>query len=336
LIDVSEERALLGFLSGQFDARHFNSIAHDEYTVTKRSTDRAKLKREYEFYKLVPPEMQMFLVQPFDFKDDGASASYRMERLSMPDMALQWVHGAFQPQEFDRFLAHIFHFLSVRPAREVTKDKAQAVQTDLYITKVTARIEQLKKLPEYAQLAPLLDRACGGIDALVARYLALYGKLQRKFPRANLVVGHGDPCFSNILYSKSNQYLKLIDPRGAESEADLYTDAYYDIAKLSHSIQGNYDFINLDKFDIAVDEKLRPRLTIDGAATPWAAAMFNERLVKAGFDPELARLCEASLFISMMPLHIDRPRKVLGFAINACNILDALDGKDASSMGFGP
>ena len=56
------------------------------------------------------------------------------------------------------------------------------------------------------------------------------------------VVGHGDLCFSNMFYSKSNQYLKLIDPRGASSEHDLYTDPDYDVAKLSHSIQGRLRF----------------------------------------------------------------------------------------------
>ncbi len=53
--------------------------------------------------------------------------------------------------------------------------------------------------------------------------------------------------------------------------------------------------------------------------------MFLDRVERSGFDRELVRLCEASLFISMLPLHIDRSRKVLGFGINAANILDALE-----------
>ncbi len=61
--------------------------------------------------------MQMFLVQPFDFEDDGETASYRMERVSMPDMSLQWLHGSFQANEFDRFLQHFFYFIRVRPER---------------------------------------------------------------------------------------------------------------------------------------------------------------------------------------------------------------------------
>jgi hypothetical protein len=327
LIDVSDERTLLDFLSGQFDARHFNAIEHDDYTVTKRSADRGKMKREFEFYRLMPPAIQMFLVQPFDFRDDGETASYRMERIAIPDMALQWVHGAFQADEFDRFLKHIFHFVSVRPAKRVAKTESEAARLALYLDKVEARIGQLKRLPGYAALEPLLERGVGGADALMARYMAAYEKRLRGFPSGQLVAGHGDLCFSNILYSKSNQYLKLIDPRGATGEADVYTDPNYDVAKLSHSVLGGYDLINNDKFDVLVDEGLGLRMAFETRPPAFARPLFANHLERAGFDLDLIRLCEASLFISMLPLHMDRPRKVLAFALRAGTILDELEGK---------
>lgn len=331
LIDLSDERTLQDFLSGQFDARHFNAVERDEYTVVKRSKDREKLKREFEFYGLVPPALRMFLVQPFDFADDGETASYRMERVCVPDMALQWVHNAFQPHEFERFLNHIFHFIAIRPKRRVGKEEAGAVFDALYVDKVEERIATLKQLPAFRKLAPLLDSACGGIDALVARYFTMLARSRGRFPLDHLVIGHGDPCFSNILYSKTNQFLKLIDPRGANRESDLYTDPYYDVAKLSHSVQGQYDFINQDMFDVGVDASLGLRLSIKDAPREWASTLFRAQLDKVGFDPALTRLCEASLFISMLPLHIDRPRKVLAFALRASSILDALsDSKETA------
>jgi len=326
LTDISDERALLDFLSGQLDARYFNALERDDYIVTKRSADRAKLKREFDFYHLSPPAMQMFLVQPFDFKDDGQTASYRMERLSVPDMSLQWVHGAFQEAEFERFLDHIFFFIGARPERLTPAAEVRRVQDDLYIAKVEQRLAALKQAPEYAKLAPLLERVCNGVDALHARYLDLYQKMRRRLPDQRLTFGHGDPCFSNILYSKTNQYLKLIDPRGATTEADLYTDPYYDVAKLSHSVLGGYDFINQGKFDIHVDDGLRPSLALENPPADWARALFHKKLDAAGFDADVVRLCEASLFISMLPLHMDRPRKVLAFAIRGAGILDELSG----------
>jgi hypothetical protein len=106
------------------------------------------------------------------------------------------------------------------------------------MSKRCARIEQLKLASEYAKLAPLFERSFGGIDALVDRYMTPYRASSHRRGQMALVLGHGDPCFSNILYSKSNQYLKLIDARGGASVETLFTDPYYDVAKLSHSVLG--------------------------------------------------------------------------------------------------
>ena len=44
-----------------------------------------------------------------------------------------------------------------------------------------------------------------------------------------------------------------------------------------------------------------------------------------GFDYQTVRLYEASLFLSMLPLHIDYPLKVFGFILNAINILEEIE-----------
>ena len=170
----------------------------------------------------------------------------------------------------------------------------------------------------------MIHQAVGGIDKLLARYRAAFAAARSRFPLAELVVGHGDLCFSNMLYSKSTQLLRFIDPRGALVEDDLYTDPYYDVAKLSHSIQGGYDFINGGRFGIEMDTDLSMHLQTDESDRQWARAAFHEVLRRHGFDPELVRLCEASLFISMLPLHIDIPKKVLAFVLNAASILDGI------------
>jgi hypothetical protein len=271
--------------------------------------------------------MQAYLIQPYDFEDNGSTASYRMERIGIPDMALQWVHGAFQEHEFKRFLAHIFHFMSVRPLRSVNTSAATAIRDDLYLKKVNTRVATLKAQPAYVHLAPLFDRAFDGIDTLVDRYLEMYSSMRKRSRLTSLAAGHGDLCFSNIFYSKTNRYLKLIDPRGASNENELYTDPYYDLAKLSHSVLGRYDFVNHGRFEIGITDELRPRLNIKGKPSSWASALFQQQLHDAGFDPDLTRLYEISLFISMLPLHIDRPLKVLALALNASDILDQLTKK---------
>ena len=144
-----------------------------------------------------------------------------------------------------------------------------------------------------------------------------------------LVIGHGDLCFSNILYSREASVLRLIDPKGAQTEAELYMNPYYDLAKLSHSICGNYDFFNSDLFEITLNEHMQFDLTIDNDNTHFVN-IFKEYLQKNELDYRLVRLYEASLFLSMLPLHIDREKKVFAFVLNAIRILEELEENGCS------
>lgn len=321
LLDLNDEAALLDFMGGAYDARFFNAINSDRFTVTKLSTERDKIRREYQYYGLLPEDMRTYFLPPFSYHDDGARASYTLERLLVPDMAIQWIHGALQQHEFDHFLERVFRFLRTRHRRAVAPADAERVFAELYVNKVIKRIDELKKRPEYPSLVPLFERTCGTIDELLKRYLSMVHNQRRKIVTGELAVGHGDLCFSNMLYNKSTQMLRLIDPKGADSEDELYSSPYYDIAKLSHSILGNYDFINHDMFEVLIDDDLHLRLHLDRVPPAWSTSMFEARLTREGYDLPTIRLCEASLFISMLPLHIDRPKKVLGFVVNAVNIL---------------
>ena len=119
--------------------------------------------------------------------------------------------------------------------------------------------------------------------------------------------------------------MRFIDPRGANTEDELYVSPYYDLAKLSHSVCGNYDFINYGLCSLGLEKDLRVRLTLDNSSPLWAKSIFQKKLREIGYDPVLIRLFEASLFLSMVPLHIDSPKKVIAFLINAESILDEIE-----------
>ena len=87
-MDLSVRANFLTFITGGFDARFFNALAGDEYTVTKRSAKKEKIKAEYQFYYLLPETMKMWFVMPYDYKEDADGASYTMERFHMTDIAI--------------------------------------------------------------------------------------------------------------------------------------------------------------------------------------------------------------------------------------------------------
>lgn len=326
-LDLSKAEQFRQFITSGFDARFFNTLSGDDYTVIKKSNNIQKLKAEYTFYGLLPDDMKMWFVMPFSYEENGAEASYRMERYHMTDLAIRYVHGAISIEEFSDILQRLFHFIESRREKTVTEEEYELKAKELYIDKVRARIEQLKQCPEYERLSQLIASGitAGGIDEIVAEYEALYQKImQKKRFKPVLVIGHGDLCFSNILYNRETSLVKLIDPKGATCEEELYTNPYYDLAKLSHSICGSYDYFNSDLFEISLNDKLKLKLKVDCDNHEFKE-MFYRCLQEHGIDSKLVRLYEASLFLSMLPLHIDREKKVFGFICNAVDILKELE-----------
>jgi len=323
-VHIGNADGLVACLTRRYDARFFNRLETSEYTVTKVSQNREKIKAEYTFWHLLPDEMKMWFVMPFDYREDATSASYRMERLHVPNLSVKYVHGAMGAEEFEDVLRRFFHFLGSRASRPVSRADYAALADKTYLQKTEERISRLKSDPKYAPVAALLasGTAYGSIDAVYERFLALYRSAFASLKGKPLaVVGHGDPCFSNILFDRATKTLKFVDPKGALTEDALWADPYYDLCKLSHSVCGLYDFFNSAIYEITLDDSLQLRLSIPFNNETYRQA-FRRTVEQSGYDYRFVRIGEAALFLSMLPLHIDNPHKVLGFILNAIRIMD--------------
>ncbi len=324
--DLSDINNFRQYITSGFDARFFNALSGDEYTVVKSSSNKEKLRAEYEYYRLLPDDMRMWYALAFNYRESEKEASYTMERFHFTDLALRYVHGAIGKEEFARIMDKLFFFIRSRKKKEVTPREYEDSSRALYIDKVKSRLSLLKEKEEFNGLNGLIKAGTeyNGIEEIFDRYYSLYENIikGRSF-EPFLVVGHGDLCFSNILYNKEAEILKLIDPKGAMTEEDLYMDPFYDLCKLSHSIYGSYDYFNSGLFEISMSDENRLTLSIDADNEPYIR-IFSDKLRENGYDLRLIRLYEASLFLSMLPLHIDRKKKVLGFILNAVRIMDEI------------
>jgi hypothetical protein len=216
-LDLSLIRDFLAFISGSTATRHFNEVAIDAYYYTKRSTDKRKMRAEYGFYGLVPEGMRPWLIQPFDFQEDGERASYKMMRYYLADAALQWVHDAFDADTFAPFVERLMFFLSVRPARPCAREQSAALARELFIAKVEARVKQFLASDEGRRINAVAASATSKLDISqqLARYLKLYARHEKGFAFDHMAVGHGDPCFSNVLYDRA------VDPPAVRPVQDL-------------------------------------------------------------------------------------------------------------------
>ena len=326
-LDLASTRDFLSFTCGATATRHFNEVLIDNYFYTKRSSDKRKMRAEYSFYGLVPESMRPWLIQPFEFRDEGDRASYKMMRYYLADAALQWVHGAFEPDTFEAFVDRLLFFIAERPRLACAKEQSAAVASELFVSKVQARIEDFVRLEAGRKINVLAASATPELDVthLLERYLKLYGRHEKSFASDHMVVGHGDPCFSNVLYDQQRYLLKLIDPKGAVSESDLWTHPLYDLCKISHSVLGDYDFINNGLYRVGFSDNNELQLSCGHTNHDALKPLFLRRVLAMGIDPRIMRLGEASLFLSMLPLHIDYPNKVMAFMLKAKHILDKVE-----------
>lgn len=326
LVDIGLIGNFIQCITGNFDSRYFNSLRGNEYTLIKSSSNKKKIKSEYSFYHLLPEDMKFWFIMPFNYQENEDIASYTMERLHMTDLAIKWVHGSMDESEFEELMDKYFFFFNSRHQKDCTAEEYKKIADDLYIKKVNDRIENLKNLPEYKKIELLLGAAEDtSIDNLVKKYFELKGKIENKrsYP-CKFVIGHGDPCFANALYNKSTKTLKFIDPKGALTKEELWTNPYYDIAKLSHSVCGKYDFFNNALFEIKIGTDFRYDLEIPFDNSRYKE-IFRKKAEENGYDYLSVRIYEASLFLSMLPLHMDNPHKVFGFILNAKNILKEIE-----------
>jgi hypothetical protein len=251
-----------------------------------------------------------------------------MLRYFLADAALQWVHGAFDKDTFAAFIDRLLFFLSVRPTRRCSKQESTAIARDLFVTKVQTRAAQFLATEEGRRINMLVTASEPSLQlgAQIERYVRLYEKYEKSFAVDYLVTGHGDPCFSNVLYDQQRFLMKLIDPKGATTEDELYTHPLYDLCKVSHSALGDYDFINNGLFTVKFTDSSELVLTAEQTNQTELKEVFRQRIRSIDQDVRVMRLGEASLFLSMLPLHLDVPNKVIAFMLKAKQILDEVEG----------
>jgi hypothetical protein len=274
----------------EYITRSFTKISVEDFIVTKTSTNVDKLKSEYAYYQEIPETYHIFFAVGRDFKEGLDSCSYIMNLIPGNDFGHHYAHDTLTYNMVQGLFPRIDEFKS-QTYTEIELPMLFSKSHDLIVNKAKARSEELSIL------------SSGKYDTLTEDYVArirkafesLFMKERKTF---RTVLSHGDLCFSNILEDTT-----FIDPRGVES---MHLDEYYDLAKLSQSILGGYDFIVHGK-DIAIDEELKD--------------IFISFLEEKEICYDLLRLYEASLFLSMCPIHYENTSHVDQFLTRAGEIL---------------
>jgi hypothetical protein len=269
-----------------YNSRYFNNVIVQDDIVIKSSENIKKIKAEYFYYYNLPESAQRYFVQPFDFQITNNVASYKMENINTPNAAELMLSDKLSKDSFLLILNKIDNFKKELP---IQRNNAALQSKHLVIDKTEKRISNSNNEDQ----------------KLLQRIKNAYAHFSKYRVNWDSVISHGDLCLSNVLWIDEYKAIKFIDPRGAMVKNDIYMDEYYDLSKISHSVINGYESVIYNK----------PR------TNDYLKDTLLEYINKKNIVIELLMVYEASLFLSMTPLHLDRPTNVLLFKDTCDRIL---------------
>lgn len=309
-------------------SRYFNQIHIESVSgILKKTSSRTeKLCDEYHWYLQLPSSLQVLTPRVLDHEESDGFFSLTLEYYGYPNLAEMYLYGNFNPDIWKTAIQNLFytHLLMKSYTGLVTKENAW----DMYWTKTNERIKELTQDNVFFR------------DILELKDIYWNGQRMKNIPRlwefilaccqnlAETVTGsviHGDFCLSNILYDLNNQIVRLIDPRGSFGVKGIYGDPRYDIAKLRHSLNGAYDFIVSDLFSL--ESESFGYFNSEICTTELheeLSTFFDNMLQESGYEIRHIIAIEALLFLSMIPLHKDKPKRQIMMYLRAIQLFNDL------------
>lgn len=334
--NLSESQGVFQALNPHKSSRHFNSFQIKGPYIFKTSKKASKAKAEWHFLTTLPSTVRPYFPTVGTCTADSGYDSYEIERIPLFDSSRILIHARVNPNIFHSLLSLIDEYRTSCPVQTVSREYYSEHVNQLFVHKMFQRMAEFHRLPSSAQVTRYAHLAFpGGLEALTSTIAESIRKHLPRVETPELIFSHGDLCLSNILYDHLNRSIKLIDPRGSLTENDAYLPWYYDLAKLSHSFLGSYDIIQNDMVTLRVERGLQlemnhlvPKNFLEGIRKGFLAWVKQH-----GWNYPLMRACEASLFLSMMPLHSDRPdHMILQMVAASKAIRDAIPLKTSETM----
>lgn len=291
-------------------AREFNHITIDKNRgiLRKSSDDKDKFIGEIKWYLKLPADIEYVRPRIFDY-----STSYDAPYVSMEYYAYHTVHelflyGDLSYQQWIDVFSRIRFICEDFKRYKVSDNNIIPSIEDMYLTKTLQRFDKLRIDDRFAAFfnKPIEvngKRYCSLNDIVVVLNKVIPEMLYN-IKEFNII--HGDLCFANMMVDSNLSFIKVIDPRGKFGAYDIYGDPRYELAKLFHSVDGKYDFIIKDLFDIEYDmEKASIRFEIQDRKRDFDlyGVFLDTFASEIGDNIQQIELIEALLFLSMIPLH---------------------------------
>lgn len=298
--------------------RAFNDLRMSFQVVEKTGEKADKIEFEAAWFETIHPPLRRFTPAYLGRNQRDGRLAYSTEYLPIPSLHELYVFGRLPADTWRRILESVFEFMSACLTERM--EVPRPVIADLTWRKTLPRVAA------YADQAGLdLSRSwrIQGRDLpSIAEVVSVTTDAIRLDDTSFLGVMHGDLCFSNLFYDHRRRQIRAIDPRGSvdDRNASIFGDVRYDLAKLNHSICG-YDLILAGRYDIRpADYEVSLRFSDQGASALVPDLARGLTVGGLGVDSEEIAAITIQLFLSMLPLHADRPDRQRAMLENALRL----------------
>lgn len=291
-------------------SREFNHITIDKNRgiLRKTSDNKEKFIGEIQWYLKLPGDVEYVRPRIFSYSTSYEAPYICMEYYAYHTLHELFLYGDLSLQQWMDVFEHIRFVCNDFKRYTVTGDQIPASLEDMYLKKTLQRLEKLKSDERFIRFfqAPIT------VNGMKYQSLSsVIEILKQVIPEAlydveQFHIIHGDLCFANIMVDSNCSFIKVIDPRGKFGAYDIYGDFRYELAKLFHSIDGKYDFIIKDLFDLEYDlSQTSITYAIQDRKRDYDLyqAFLETFRKEIGEDLKKIELIEALLFLSMIPLH---------------------------------
>lgn len=307
--------------------RYFNSLVVNPVlnTITKVSQWDQKLKNELEWYLKIPEELKVLTPRIITKQVHEEKVTIIQEYYGYPTLAEIFLYYNLNPDVWSFILWNLFQI-----HEKIKSYKGYLPEESIrsiYINKTEERLHMLYKDEYWNEILNKDEIIVNGKNLQNLGYFKeeLTLMCEQLVDNCEVAILHGDYCFSNILFDLNSQITRIIDPRGSFGEAGIYGDPRYDVAKLRHSVCGLYDFITSDLFDLEEASPGDYKLKIyKNDSIPEIGKEFDLIIQEKGYNLTEIKFIESLLFLSMIPLHKEKPLRQRAMYIRGISLLNEI------------
>ncbi|MBB3957632.1 phosphotransferase [Novosphingobium sediminicola] len=302
-------------------ARAFNDVQIGQHVVRKSSASNAqKIRAETHWLADAPPALLPYCSRVVDSGEGPDGPFYETEYEYMLTLSELYLFGSIGRTGWTRVVNACGDFLETCASLE--SGAMDNTTLRLLTNNMYDRLERFARETGFDINAPtMLDSS--PLPSLLNIAEQIQARIDLNTPHPQRAM-HGDFCFSNIFYNTRARRVRVIDPRGfaQENVFSHYGDTRYDMAKLAHSSIGQYDLIIGGRYRCERGSANDFNLEFEDTPTRlWLKEAFGDITVqgqRVGSDEVHAVM--TGLFLSMLPLHADRPDRQQAFIANALRL----------------